>query len=63
MALYNNGYRKEKEMKNAKETTVKKRPTKKELMSKLEAKGVPTDVLKSLIRANIETIKFVDSLL
>ena len=53
----------DKEMEKAKATTVKKRPTKKELMSKLEAKGVPTDVLKSLIRANIETIKFVDGLL
>ena len=63
MALSHRIHIKEKEREKAEATTVKKRPTKKELMSKLEAKGVPTDVLKSLIRANIETIKFVDGLL
>lgn len=52
--------KKEKEMKKAKETTVKKtRPTKKALIAQLEAKGVDQKITTSLMRANIETIQWV----
>ena len=50
---------KENEMKNAKETTVAKRPTKKQLIAQLEAKGVESKITQSLMRANIETISWV----
>ena len=46
-------------MKNAKETTVAKRPTKKQLIAQLEAKGVESKITQSLMRANIETISWV----
>ena len=42
-----------------KETTVKKRPTKKQLIAQLEAKGVESKITQSLMRANIETISWV----
>jgi len=47
-----------------KETTVKKAPriTKKALMAVLLDKGVDAKIVKSLERANIETIKFVSDL-
>tara|TARA_B110000459_G_scaffold155492_1_gene169982 strand:- start:70 stop:222 length:153 start_codon:yes stop_codon:yes gene_type:complete len=47
-----------------KETTAPKAPrvTKKALMAVLEAKGVDATIVKSLERSNIETIKFVASL-
>jgi hypothetical protein len=47
-----------------KETTVKKAPrvTKKALMAILLEKGVDAQIVKSLERANIETIKFVSDL-
>jgi len=50
---------KENEMKKAKETTVAKRPTKKQLIAQLEAKGVESKITQSLMRANIETISWV----
>tara|TARA_R110001592_G_scaffold19220_1_gene78947 strand:+ start:607 stop:891 length:285 start_codon:yes stop_codon:yes gene_type:complete len=55
----------EKEINMKKETTAPKAPriTKKALMSALEAKGVDAKIVKSLERANIETIKFVFGLL
>lgn len=55
-------YQKENIMK--KETTVKKAPriTKKALMAILLEKGVDAQIVKSLERANIETIKFVSDL-
>ena len=47
-----------------KETTVKKAPriTKKALMAILLEKGVDAQIVKSLERSNIETIKFVSDL-
>lgn len=50
---------KENEMKKAKETTVAKRPSKKQLIAQLEAKGVDQKITSSLMRANIETISWV----
>lgn len=46
-------------MKKAKETTVAKRPSKKQLIAQLEAKGVDQKITSSLMRANIETISWV----
>ena len=55
-------YQKENTMK--KETTAPKAPriTKKALMAILLDKGVDAKIVKSLERANIETIKFVSDL-
>ena len=59
MALYNYTHIKEKEMKKAKETTVAKRPSKKQLIAQLEKMGVEQKITTSLMRANIETIQWV----
>lgn len=46
-------------MKNAKETNVKKKPTKKEVIAMLEARGVEQTIVTSLSRANIDTMLWV----
>ena len=46
-------------MKKAKETTVAKRPSKKQLIAQLEKMGVEQKITTSLMRANIETIQWV----
>ena len=55
-------YIKEKEMEKAK-TVKAPKITKKALMAILEAKGVEPKIVKSLERANIDTIKFVVGLI
>jgi hypothetical protein len=55
-------YIKEKEMEKAK-TVKAPKITKKALMAILEAKGVEPQIVKSLERANIDTIKFVVGLI
>ena len=42
-----------------KETNVKTRPTKKEVVAMLEAKGVEQKIVQSLARANIDTMLWV----
>jgi hypothetical protein len=42
-----------------KETNVKTRPTKKEVVAMLEAKGVEQSIVQSLARANIDTMLWV----
>ena len=42
-----------------KETNVKTRPTKKEVIAMLEKKGVEQSIVQSLARANIDTMLWV----
>jgi len=50
-------------MKQAKETKVAKRPTKKVLINEIIAKGVDPKIAQSLSRANIEALQMVKELL
>jgi len=62
LALYNNGYKEEKDMEKAKSAKVA-RPTKKALINDIIKMGVDPKVAESLSRANIEAIQMVKSLL
>ena len=62
LALYNYGYKEEKDMEKAKSAKVA-RPTKKALINDIIKLGVDPKVAESLSRANIEAIQMVKSLL